>query len=606
MGSFNLPAISNTSPFFDQTPAFGEAAAIPSPANIPATLLPHNRVSSNDPSEPSTAPSDDDRPLTPPPARPLSYSDERQQGKKDDSPHRIPSLEFEAITFEKNSWEVKRAEVRPNPHSPEKGRKISAESTTTAPTAPGVENGAAPAGQASLAPRETKIRQRISREMIRERIDKKYEEGSITRRPTSMYASAASVFGETGMKTSGSASALASASTSATSGLSASTSAVSSTTPLAEKRNSGYSTTVLPPTLSTESVDKQTARQPASPMRQSSRPARPVSAFGALPSTAPLNVGNGNKATEKGMGMNKALPTPPLATPMQKSATEIPSIPAVSISAPSPASKSTTPTAATFSTSAPTTPAPIGIPAPAMDQIQRSARSGTEPKSALDKLISNVLPKPKRSQTSETTSAGNANTHRSPSGHKYLPAPGAARPVGILQNPTGRLSSQTVPTLNATLAQEGAVGDGNERGTPVRASSMLPPPKSDMDGAEGFKAQRPTSDIPVGSAGAIQALSKESKPLPKPAAKPHGVQGGSAGSEAEQGMTTGNRPAGYAPKARNASGISLVSVGSKKGRRSMSMSDAAAAANEGGDDDVPLAVGSCFSLITGASVPKRG
>ena len=133
-----------------------------------------------------------------------------------------------------------------------------------------------------------------------------------------------------------------------------------------------------------------------------------------------------------------------------------------------------------------------------------------------------------------------------------------------------------MPTLNVdglpgvSTGQE-VQGDGNERGLPVRASSMLPPPRSDMGGTVG---ERPKSDIQPHAGQGERDTAPTLRPLPKPSAQP----------QAQTQMSGQGRPEGSAPKQRNVSGISLVSVGSMKGRRSMSMSDAAV------DDDVPLSV----------------
>ncbi|RSH82804.1 Bud site selection protein bud4 [Saitozyma podzolica] len=150
---FSLPFIGNVSPFFSS------GNSVPDPV-VPAPT---------DKSSPSvkSASSEEERPLTPPPPM--------VDRAKTESPHRIPSFEFEEISLTSVGPQgVQKATVTSNSISPIKASSSEEFGATRDPTAESTN---------------TKVRQRISREMIRETINQRIADGSISRRgsrPTSM------------------------------------------------------------------------------------------------------------------------------------------------------------------------------------------------------------------------------------------------------------------------------------------------------------------------------------------------------------------------------------------------------------------------------------
>lgn len=210
-----------TSPFFRTTP----------------TLDSQVRIPSNDASTSGQSTEDDDRPITPSPSepttRPVLSTSNDDVGNT--SAHRIPSFEFEEIKLTSEEMLVRRATVQKNPHSPTKPTSMSTS------TSSGFTNPYSPEGsKINNESGSIRVRQRISREMIRETIDRKYADGSISRRPHSTLG-----FGASSMDSQG----FMSASTSGTgSGFGTATELKRASTP-----GGGYSTSVAPPPLSASS-----------------------------------------------------------------------------------------------------------------------------------------------------------------------------------------------------------------------------------------------------------------------------------------------------------------------------------------------------------------
>ncbi|ORX34827.1 hypothetical protein BD324DRAFT_635198 [Kockovaella imperatae] len=181
---YALPFINLTSPFFKQTP----------------TVLVHETS--------SDSASDNDRPLTPPPSH-------TSREVKAESPHRLPSFEFEEIslqtvdTLETRTAKVQRSPTKSSTSAPMKVstsiESTTSESTTISTTSQSVSSSAGGARMSASASRDsdfglqrtaspqpqdstsTRVRQRISREMIRDTINQRIADGSLTRR-SSQYA----------------------------------------------------------------------------------------------------------------------------------------------------------------------------------------------------------------------------------------------------------------------------------------------------------------------------------------------------------------------------------------------------------------------------------
>ncbi|WWC58165.1 uncharacterized protein I303_100701 [Kwoniella dejecticola CBS 10117] len=191
IGGFSLPFIGATSPFFNSAPATFEKQ--PSIDGL--------SISSNEP----------ERPLTPPPAIRDTLTERKE------SPHKLPDLNFhfEEIQLQRtDSDELKRtATVKPKPVSPLKVTGSDDLKKASPPSLPGVVQPITSSSDSSVKlpastsagslkndfggstsksttnrtqdSTTTKVRQRISREMIRETINQRIAEGSLSRRPAS-------------------------------------------------------------------------------------------------------------------------------------------------------------------------------------------------------------------------------------------------------------------------------------------------------------------------------------------------------------------------------------------------------------------------------------
>lgn len=151
------------------------------------TLESQTRIPSNDTSGQSTS-EDEARPTTPPhPPIPHRAS----TAPPTTTEHRIPSFEFEEIKLSTEEVLVRKATVIRNPHSPTKS--VFQRDEVPPPPAPLRQTSlpqpaAPPAMSEGGSNGSMRVRQRISREMIRETIDRKYADGSISRRPHSAMA----------------------------------------------------------------------------------------------------------------------------------------------------------------------------------------------------------------------------------------------------------------------------------------------------------------------------------------------------------------------------------------------------------------------------------
>lgn len=247
-----------TSPFFRPTP----------------TLESQIRIPSNDASTSGMSTEDDERPVTPSPASVASHP---ATSASDDATlanaHRIPSFEFEEIKLTSEEMLVRRATIQKNPYSPTKPVSTSTSASSSGFTNPYYSQDNVRAIADGDNKGSVRIRQRISREMIRETIDRKYAEGSISRRPHS----ALGIGGSSNYSSMGSEDPLSASGSGSGSGFGSSAEMKRASTP-----GTGYSTSVAPPTLSASSSNASTR--------------------------------------------NKALPPPPgvSSTPMLKSATEVP------------------------------------------------------------------------------------------------------------------------------------------------------------------------------------------------------------------------------------------------------------------------------------------
>jgi serine/arginine repetitive matrix protein 2 len=179
---FSLPFIGKTSPLFNPgAGTFDETPALPSAEPLPM-------MSSRSPPSPevinyvevarSVSP---EPPLTPP--RIL------QQATKEDSPHHIPDFNFEPISLD--SPTIARAIATPLPSTPTRVVPTVMSPLRSSRSSELVENGtlASSSSLSALAsPAETsgstntKVRQRISREMIRKTLEQRKADGSLSKR----------------------------------------------------------------------------------------------------------------------------------------------------------------------------------------------------------------------------------------------------------------------------------------------------------------------------------------------------------------------------------------------------------------------------------------
>ncbi|ODN96274.1 hypothetical protein I350_08283 [Cryptococcus amylolentus CBS 6273] len=469
LGAMTLPSIDKTSPFFQATSAFDQA---PAPASESGSESASEPVSSRPTSPESGLQMTEDPPLTPP--RRMGESTEAE------SPHRLPdfdfglgSIDFGTVGSTKKVVEpkiIREEEAKPVAAvaKPEEKEKVQEKkkaplgipqtmSTTSLNRHSMPASPASPTSHASTSPRQPKtthdsttnrIRQRISREMIRETIQQRLADGSLSRRPVSMGSGAELDALAKGMEK----------------------------TSISDFGVEGNKDKDLP------------APPPESP---------------ALPSTP-----------------NKVRPKSEILSRMRTPST------------PQSASKQTT-------TSNPGTPTTVERPQmrqrsqtqSAQEVFKQSEESGAEAKSALDKIVSLVRREHGR-KSSEVGKPGGAGMQREVSGtigDVMPPAPRTpskeAKPAGILKNPNGLLDT--------------AVQDA-----PRRVSNNVRPPSSLFSSST--------------SSSSSDKKEKEDARDDRPTAK-------------EQALITKRR--GELGRERQVSGVSMVSQGSKKSRRSMSMGD---------------------------------
>ncbi|OXG24431.1 hypothetical protein C361_02285 [Cryptococcus neoformans Tu259-1] len=193
VGGFSLPDIDKTSPFFNSAPTFEQAVQ---PLEERATSPSISGIDSK-----SESVSDDiDRPLTPPTPR------STVEATKPESPHRLPefNFNFETINFDSaaNKGEkVVKSESIPFGVSSVEQKEVTAPievERATKEDIPKITSNSAsdfspsPLKSQSQEKKTThdsttnRIRQRISREMIRETIQQRIADGSLSRRPASM------------------------------------------------------------------------------------------------------------------------------------------------------------------------------------------------------------------------------------------------------------------------------------------------------------------------------------------------------------------------------------------------------------------------------------
>jgi serine/arginine repetitive matrix protein 2 len=138
--------------------------------------------------------SEDSRPLTPPPAI--------ARDKREDSPHRIPSFEFKFDSLDLGSSDVMTKEkeedkvntvVMSAPMPSVRAKSITIESRprpvsssmANSSTTPASGDFGAPPTSAASGSTTTRVRQRISREMIRETIQQRMADGTLSRHASS-------------------------------------------------------------------------------------------------------------------------------------------------------------------------------------------------------------------------------------------------------------------------------------------------------------------------------------------------------------------------------------------------------------------------------------
>ncbi|WWD22543.1 hypothetical protein CI109_107036 [Kwoniella shandongensis] len=189
LGTFALPIIGSTSPFFNNNPAtFEDQPPVEQP--IVEETQPSVDGHSIRESSPET-----DRPLTPPPA----IRDPVQNEDKNQSPHRLPDFNF-------NFEEIKFQAVETAPVTPALVKNDSVNSVsvpleksvetvplktedskmTTSTSGASLRSDFGGNGGPSKDSTTTRVRQRISREMIRETIQQRIADGSLSRRPSNL------------------------------------------------------------------------------------------------------------------------------------------------------------------------------------------------------------------------------------------------------------------------------------------------------------------------------------------------------------------------------------------------------------------------------------
>ncbi|KAK8845595.1 hypothetical protein IAR55_006311 [Kwoniella newhampshirensis] len=187
LGSFALPFIGATSPFFNSNPAtFQDPPAVEQPQ------IEEQQPSIDGHSVRESSP-ETDRPLTPPPVlRNTTRGDD-----KTESPHRLPDFNF---NFEEIKFKADEEMPTKTGDSLKLANVVLAKTVETAPLKADDSIMTASASSASLRSEfggsgsntriqdssTTKVRQRISREMIRETIQQRIAEGSLSRRPSNL------------------------------------------------------------------------------------------------------------------------------------------------------------------------------------------------------------------------------------------------------------------------------------------------------------------------------------------------------------------------------------------------------------------------------------
>lgn len=193
VGGFSLPDIDKTSPFFNSASTFEQAVQ---PVEERATS---SSVSGSDSKSESLA-DDVDRPLTPP-TLPSAL-----EATKPESPHRLPELNFNFETINFDSADDKGEKVVKSGSIPLRLSSVEQKKVTTPIEVERATKEDIPiitsnsASDFSPSPLKfhsqekktthdsttNRIRQRISREMIRETIQQRIADGSLSRRPASM------------------------------------------------------------------------------------------------------------------------------------------------------------------------------------------------------------------------------------------------------------------------------------------------------------------------------------------------------------------------------------------------------------------------------------
>lgn len=173
---FSLPFIGITSPLFkSDASTFEDAPALPSDEPLPIKIETPESVPAPSPEiqveeEPSSAVS---TPLTPPRLH--------HQQIKEDSPHHIPDFNFEPISLD--SPTTAKAIATPLPVTPSKPVTSvvpPARPTLAAAISSSSLSASSPADQSGSV--NTRVRQRISREMIRKTLEQRKADGSLSKR----------------------------------------------------------------------------------------------------------------------------------------------------------------------------------------------------------------------------------------------------------------------------------------------------------------------------------------------------------------------------------------------------------------------------------------
>ncbi|TYJ51830.1 hypothetical protein B9479_007589 [Cryptococcus floricola] len=473
LGAMTLPSIDKTSPFFQATSAFEQAPA-------PPTSESGSESASEPVSSRPTSPESGGLQITqgPPLTPPRRMMDEGKEAAE--SPHRLPdfdfglgSIDFGTVGSTKKVVEPKiireEAERVAKPEEKEKVQEKKkaplgipqATSTTSLNRHSMPASPASPTSHASTSPRQPKtthdsttnrIRQRISREMIRETIQQRLADGSLSRRPVSMGSGAELDALAKGVEKTG----------------------------ISDFGVEGNKDKELP------------APPPESP---------------ALPSTP-------SKVRPKSEILSRMrTPSTPQSASKQTTTTSNPGTPTTTVERPQMRQRSQTQSA--------------------HEVFKQSEESGAEAKSALDKIVSLVRREHGGRKSSEVGKPGGAGMQREVSGTigdvmppaPRTPSKEAKQPAGILKNPNGLLD---------TAPQD----------APRRVSNNVRPPSSLFSSST--------------SSSSSDKKEKENARDDRPTAK-------------EQALITKRR--GELGRERQVSGVSMVSQGSKKSRRSMSMGD---------------------------------